>query len=41
MIFASQEIKNIFIEVMIKDWIKADFRDTSLWEQFQNDFERW
>jgi hypothetical protein len=41
MIFANQEIKNIFIEVMIKDWIKADFRNTSLWEQFQNDFEKW
>jgi tRNA(Leu) C34 or U34 (ribose-2'-O)-methylase TrmL len=36
-----QENKNVYIEIMINEWMKTDFRDTSLWKQFRDKFKRW
>ncbi len=37
----TQEDKNVLIEIMIKKWLKANFKNTSLWEHFRDDFEDW
>ncbi len=37
----NEKNKNAFINVMIKKWLQANFKITSLWEQFRDNFEDW